>query len=286
MKRKRILYLTLILALAALASSGCGPIQEFIATETPTPTVTSTPTRTATPTPTSTPTATLTPTPTATTTPTQTPSPTVTLTTVPIAEIGAVSTATMENSWILYTLPEDGFAIALPPEWIHIELNLETFDNTLAVAEELNPQMERFLSSDTLNSLIASGIKFYGLDTSLEAINLGLPASVNILMVDLGMEFPLDMYADISLRALEDLADSEYPITHQRVLLSEIEAEQFIYVSEIAGLGIDTLQIRFFQYLMLKGSKQWVITLTTPLDLESSYTATFEGIVNSFQLLE
>jgi hypothetical protein len=192
----------------------------------------------------------------------------------------------MENGWILYTVPGEGFEIALPPEWLQIDLNPEVFEASIAIAEELNPKMGGFLSSDTMNSMIASGIKFYGLDPSPETINHGMPASVNILIVDLGFELPLDTLVNLNLETLSSLANPEIPITNQRTLLSNIEAEKITYVTDMVGLGAEPVSLMIVQYVMLEGSEQWVISLGTPFEMANSYSDTFEQIAKSFQMLK
>lgn len=214
-------------------------------------------------------------------TPTETPTPNPTL------EPLTVITATLESGWILYKAQADGFAIALPPEWISIDLNPETFEDTFAVMGELHPEFGGGLfTSETFRSLMAGGIKFYGLDTSQEAIILGSPATVNIVRIDLGFELPLDTLVALSLEQLESLANPDIPITNQRVTLSDVEAEEFTLVSELPGLGGDPVPVMITQYLLVDGSVQYVVTLGVPIELVDSYSSIFEDIGESFQLID
>ena len=89
-------------------------------------------------------------------------------------------TSTLDNGWLLYETHLDGFSIALPPDWLHINLNAETFADTLALGTENDPEVNDLLSGNVLLGLVASGIKFYAVDPSLEAVNLGLPTTLNV----------------------------------------------------------------------------------------------------------
>ena len=161
-------------------------------------------------------------------TPSQTPTPT--------PEPGIV-VSTLENGWTLYESNDDGFSIALPPEWLHINLNSESFSDALAISGEVNPDLDALFTSETLRNLVISGIKFYGLDPSIEAINLGLPTSINILSIDLGIELPLDTLMAINLQEIANLADPDYPLVTERTTISNLEAEEITYSAEMDGIG-------------------------------------------------
>lgn len=267
--------------------SACGPSQaELDATSTgiahdnfstqtaQAPTATNTPTDT--PIPTATATATAKPTLTPTTPPTATPT----------VEPGAFITSTLENGWINYESQTDGFTIALPPEWIPINLNPDTLDDALAVSGELNPEIGGLLTSEKLRNLIAAGIKFYALEVSQESLNLGLPPSANLLMVDLGLELPLDLLVPASIQQLESIADPEIPIAHQLVTLSNHEAAEITYVTDVVGIGGDPVSMMLMQYIMVDGTMQYVLTLGAPAELADSYSDILKDIAKSFQLLE
>jgi hypothetical protein len=117
MKHWKIVWISCILMLGMLASTGCETVMEFFATATPTPTETPTPTNTATPTetptPTFTPTNTLTPTPTL--TPTRTATATLTATPSKVATI--TPTAKPDLSAAVLTLKDLPASFkAMPPE--------------------------------------------------------------------------------------------------------------------------------------------------------------------------
>lgn len=247
----------------------------------PTPTYTLTPTHTPTSTPT--PTHTSTPTSAPTSTPTFTPAPTSTPTP---EETVDVITSTLETGWTLYQMVDEGFEIALPPEWQTISLNPETMQNALAIVGEQNPAFKDMFSSEMLLSLAASGVKLYGMNLQPDAMAYDLPPSINVIKIDLGMALPLDTYIPATLKQLETIADPEVPITHRRVTLSGIEAEEFKYGMAMTNLVGKPIKGKVVQYLLFDGTTQYAITLASPNELAEDYASIFEQIVQSFQILD
>ncbi len=253
------------------------------ATQTAQPTSTPTSTPTHTPTLTPTPTHTATPTHTPTTAPTFTPAPT----SAPASEETVdVITSTLETGWTLYRMVDEGFEIALPPGWQTFSLNPETMQDALAIVGEQNPAFKDMFSSEMLLRLAAAGIKFYGMNLQADAMAYDLPPSINILKIDLGMALPLDTYIPATLKQLEAVADPEVPITHRRVTLSGVDAEEFKYGMAMTNLLGKPIKGKVVQYLLVDGTTQYAITLASPNELAEGYAAIFEQIGQSFKLFD
>lgn len=254
-------------------------------TSTMTPTATNTPTLTPTRKPTSTPRPTRTPTwtPMPTKPPTPTPAPTAT-----VARVGAASvvTSTLKDGWILYRVESEGFAMALPPEWTQISLDPQALDAALKVVGEQNPEFKQFFSSETMRSLLASGLKFYAFNLDAEALALGLPPSANVIKLELPFSVPLDSYVAINLKQIESIADPSVPVAHQRVDLFNVEAEEFKYKMTMAGAMGKTVSSQIVQYLLVDGQIAYVITLVSPISLADTYVDTFTQVGKSFRLLD
>jgi hypothetical protein len=259
-------------------------MQSILAT--PTPTSTNTPTPTNTPTSTATPTPTQTPTPTPTATPTPKPTPTNKPTQTPTPEPAALITSTLGNEWILYALPEEGFAIALPPEWLQIPMDPEALENALTIAGEQNPNIGKMFNSETLRRLAASGLKFYGMDLSPESLESGFLVNINVLKIDLGFKIPFETYIAINLEQIKAIATSGTSVDHQPVKLSNVDAEKLTYEMEQVSLTGIPIQVAVTQYLILDGSTSYVITLIASTSIVDSYASTFEAIGQSFRLSE
>ncbi len=278
-----VLLIGVLLTMSCSAFQGLGATPTPLPTNTPAPTNTPVPTDTPTPTPTPIPTDTPTPTPRPTRTPkpTRTPSPTDT----PTSATAPVITSTLENDWVLYELSQEGFTLALPPEWLQITLDPETYEDALEIAGEQNPTIGKYLSSDSLRALMASGLKFYGMDTSLDALEAGFLANLNVLKMDLGFEAPLDTYVALNLKQIEALA-TEGTVEHERVELANLDAEKLTYEMSQTSTTGDPVQVTIVQYLALDGSTAYVVTMIAPTSLSDDYVPTFEEIGQSFRLTE
>lgn len=287
-RRQRVVIILLVAVLLLIV--GCGAPQETPVPTTVVPTATAVPTLTHTPPPTQTPTLTpsLTPTPTPTHTPTSTPSPSPepTATATPLPQASAFITSTVDNGWTLYDLQEGGFAIALPGEWVVIPVTPEGLGDLLARSRERNPAIGNAVSEEAMRTMAAQGILFYALDGSLESLLSDVPASVNVLRVDVGLELPLDIFAGLTLGQLEDLADPDIPVEYQLVRLSNTDAAEFVYTMPIATASGGFSPARLTQYAVLVGTEAYVISLGSTEEVADSYEATFREIGQSFRLLE
>ena len=163
-------------------------------------------------------------------------------------------------------------------------MSLELFESSLAVAGEMNPTVKRMFTSETLRQLIASGIKFYGIDLSPETFESDFMNNVNVMQNDIGIKIPLDTYIALSLKQLEALAVPDTPIQHEAVKLSDRDAEMITYEIDQVGLSGAPLRVTITQYVMLDDTIAYIITMGTASTSADSYAPTFEQIAQSFQL--
>lgn len=89
----------------------------------------------------------------------------------------------------------------------------------------------------------------------------------------------------MTIPQLETMADPAYPVDHQRINLSDLEAEEFTYVMSTTGLDGNLISILSKKYLIMDGSAQYAVTILTPLELQDFYSDTFDEIGKSFKLL-
>ena len=179
----------------------------------------------------------------------------------------------------------EGFAIAIPPEWEQLDLSAEGMEDTLALMGERNPEFGKVFSSQYVRGLLASGIKFYGLDLSDESFAHGFPTSVNVIKLDLGLDMPMDLFVDLNLQQIENLANPNYPVTHDRIQIGDLEAEEFSYQAQIVDPLGNSIDMWLNQYLLLDGPVAYVITLGGVPETEQSQAQIFHDIAHSFRLL-
>jgi hypothetical protein len=195
-------------------------------------------------------------------------------------------TSTLDSGWVLYTLPESGFEIALPPSWQPLALSAEALETILDVFSEQNPEMASLLSSDAVRALIASGVKLYGFDLSAEVLKQGAPVSMNVIQTELPIKVPFDSYVSINLAQIEALAGPNAQIEHRRLTISGREAEEITYQYEMMNFVGQNVAGSIVQYLLLDDGTAYVITMIAPLALEDTYVSVFQEIGQTFNLLE
>jgi len=202
---------------------------------------------------------------------------------VPV-QANEIITSTLANGWTLYEVVNEEFSIALPPEWLPIDLNPNALGDALKAVGEQNPELKRLFSNENLRNLAASGVKLYALNLKPETLLYDIPISMNVIKIDVGFKLPLDTYVPLVLRQLQAVADPQVPITHHRVTLSGIEAEEFKYSMSINNARGQPVKGQVIQYLIPVGTIQYTISLIAPGELAEEYMSTLEQIGQSFQL--
>jgi hypothetical protein len=194
------------------------------------------------------------------------------------AGTAAKSTAapSLEPGWKLYSVSAEGFAIALPPNWEKVDLNLTSADAAAAFKD--NPAFVKFLQGIQLNKYI----KFFGVDkqtvasdfaTNVNVVGVSLPDSVTTL----------DQVVAAELATYKRLQVST---THQRVHLSAGDAEQVDYTLTPTTASGGQVLTAIKQYILLRlgaHPTEFVVTLTTKVDQASSYDVAFGKIANAFR---
>lgn len=235
----------------------------------PTETLTPTATLTATPTPTSTPSPTRTPTPTF--TPTATPSQTT-------------LTSTLSSGWILYEKPTEGYALALPPSWEQIDMDPEAIEDLLDAFSKLNPDIGDWLEEQA-RSLMAAGLGFFAIDPDPAGVKAGFLTNCNILKQRLNIKASLNFYVQTTIPQLESLSNIAGPVTHRRVQVAGIEAEELKYQLSMSTATRKTVRVAATQFLVIRDKDMYVISFATPADHSQKYAPIIDKIIQSFKLI-
>lgn len=261
-----------VLVVSVVFALGCGTLPQIAAqptVPTPAPPATPRPIMTATPVPTVTPKPS--PTPTDTLTPTITPT-----------EVPAIIETELESGWYLYTLPQEGFSIAMPPDWYSLNLDEEMIDAAVDTVAEQDVLTASYLE-EVLPMLIAQGIKFYGIEISPDSLDRGYPASINIFWQELPGSMSFERFVDMNAAALESMLDMTTPLEQEMVELPSGTAGRLSYGMSGLDLAGEAVDVVLVQYLIeASGGEMYVITIGSSADTFDSYLTTFEQIVESF----
>jgi hypothetical protein len=198
-----------------------------------------------------------------------------------VGTIQPVPHARAEGGWPLYEVPAEGFALALPPDWRQIDMNPATFEAKFQETLKQNPQFEALHAN--LRQQVMAGTRFVGFDEA--TIQTGFATNVNVLRLPLPPGGTLDTAAAQSLRDLEKVPNVTKPIAHERVKIATADSERFRYKVTAQVAPGQTQALSITQFLFVKGTNGYMVTLTTLSAREVHYAATFEKIGQSFRFL-
>ncbi|MFN2176436.1 MAG: hypothetical protein ACK2U3_10860 [Anaerolineales bacterium] len=256
--------LFLIFILLHVGLSACGPGQLLGPTMTPTPTntPTSTPTQTPTSTPTHTPTLTPTNTSTPTFTPTRTPLPTNTPTPFPV-QVG----------WREYDL--SGFHIAVPEQWIAVDIDKEGFDAILGQLGDIESDWAKNTTEMMSSEAMQEMTKFWAMDS--EPAGVGY-ASTNVTYQTYFIEVEIeDFYAQM-LSAYQQMGIT---VTDSKcdLVINNLDAAWFEF-----QLGIGPFSVKEHQYVYLNNRDIWSVIVAVDVSEWNKYESIFGKIAESFRV--
>ena len=189
--------------------------------------------------------------------------------------------STLATGWILYEKPIDGFAIALPPAWKQIDMDLQTIDAMIKFYKETDPQMADLMEKS--RSSVSAGLKFMAFDLAPGSRTKNYLTNVTVEKSRLQAEISLNVYVQIVAGQMENMASVVKPISHRRVTFAGGEAEQLQY-DVVFKLVAETVKIHITQYVVIQGKDIYVLSLAVQADQSYKYTSTFEKIAQSFRL--
>lgn len=254
------------------------------ATQTAEPTATPLPTDTPTPEPTATntpvPTDTATPLPTETPLPTNTPEPTATAT-----PASTLIQTELDSGDILYEQTEAGFALALSPDWLVIDLSSNDFSQMLGVVGGQNESLS-FFSEEYFQSIVASGIRFYAVNTGVDSMSNSVPLSINIIIQEEDFGLTLEEFMTVNVAQFENFFDLTSEVEQEVIILGELEVGRIGYtLNLVTALGVPS-EISNTQYFVMADGKIFVITLGMGIDLVEQYQESARTAVETFQLID
>jgi hypothetical protein len=209
---------------------------------------------------------------------------TPTLTPTPV-----LPTATLEPAippdWETHELPEQHFSIAIPPGWTKLDLDADTMESILDSAVGDNPELAQLINSQA-RSLVATGIKFYALDLSPEALAAGFPSNVNVFRQEMGVEVSPDFLAQTTVGYLKNLEAVQGDIATRRIDLPAGEAAQLQYRMRTTLPAGDEIDMMLAQYIVVDGEVAYIISLGGRAQDAEKNTPIFDQIARSVRILD
>ena len=187
-----------------------------------------------------------------------------------------------DNGWPVYEVSSEGFALALPPDWRQFDMNPKTFEAKIQETLKQNPQLGPMVGN--LRQQLTAGVKFFGFD--MATAGTGFATNVNVMRAPLPPGTTLDTAVADTVRQLESLATVTKPVAHERLKMATGDRERIHCKMTMKSPTGQNFALTTTQYITLRGSDGYVVTLTTLLNEDAKYAPTFEKIGRSFRFIK
>jgi hypothetical protein len=196
----------------------------------------------------------------------------------------STETTLLDSGWIRYTKASEGFTLALPPEWLQVDMNAAAIDTALKKLANSDPNLKSMLT-EQVRSAAANGVKFFGFDAPEDLASEEI-ALMNVGKSSAATDMPLETIARAVLNQYNDLPTVLKPVTLKRIQLPAGDARQFqVNIKLQDGTG-KTREIEMTQYILINGGYPYFISFSTPRDQAETYAPIFEKIAQSFQFVK
>lgn len=216
--------------------------------------------------------------------PTEPPMPTA----APAEEDGGgspVTSTTLDSGDVRYEVQDASFAITLPASWLQVDVRPETFKEGIDEVAKQNPEFGKVLGSQ-LATLTASNVRFFAFDQVPDAMSAGYITNVNVIRQDLGLEVPLEMLMPATVQQLEGLSNVQGQVDTETVKTAAGDAAKLQYKLTLATADGADAEVRIVQFLVIKGTSLYVVSMGTLEKDAETYLPLFQQIGESFELME
>lgn len=187
------------------------------------------------------------------------------------------------NGWSEYPVPDQNFAIALPPTWRRLPINSSELDAALQVVRQSNPELATALGASA-QELLQSGVKFWAYDPDPSSLKSNFATNVTVTRQTLPNEVSFDAYVLVNVSQIEQLSTRQGSVSHERVTLSNLPAEKIRYNIVFQSSDGTSITSAITLYLLLYRNDAYVLTYATRLEQLDHYAATFDQSAATFRL--
>ncbi|MDH7488785.1 MAG: DsbA family protein [Anaerolineae bacterium] len=213
-------------------------------------------------------------------TPTPTPQPTATTPAVAPTEPPAPT-----EGWTVYEVPDERFAIALPPTWGNVDMNPANFQASLNAVQEKYPDVADLVQGEAI-ALINAGVAFFGFDPTSEALKAGGATDASVQRQRMGTGATLDQIRQLVQAQLENTESIQKPIHIQTTdLAAGGQALEVSFRANVTDRDGNPLELQVFQYLALNRTDLYVVTMSANADLAGRYAPVFRSIGRSLAFI-
>lgn len=189
-----------------------------------------------------------------------------------------VGSGAIPAGWTTHDLTSEGFRLGLPPEWQ--EVSPGDVDSSLAELRRDNPDLAELLEGQLAGSL-SELVRFFAFDTHSPTLAEEFATNVNVVVEPLpaGVDFP--QYLDANLSQLRQVPGVTVALDDDNVALPGGRAA---VIKSVFTLNSPTgpRAIAVTQYLLLAGSRGFILSMTTTPEHEPTYGSVWEQIAKTF----
>ena len=193
-----------------------------------------------------------------------------------------VSKVKAENDWPLYEVPAEGFAVALPPDWVHMEVSSQNMDEMIAKLVTANPALASF--GESFRKQVRSGIKFFGFDKQAAATGSGTNVTIAKAMLPAGAT--LASITDLNVGQIQSVFKLTSAIDREPKTTPHLGAERIRFSFQMAGLDGRPTNLAIVQYYYVTDKVYFVLGLTTTADQADQNADIANSIGDSFRVLK
>lgn len=193
---------------------------------------------------------------------------------------GKAGPITVPAGWATQDLSSEGFTLALPPDWKVIPPG-----DVEPAVDELraeNPELADLIEGQLQGSL-SQLVRFFAFDTDAPTLAQGFATNVNVVVEPLQTDdVAFAAYVDANIRNLKQVPGVTVTLKDDNLALPGGRAA--LINSEFTLNSADGVRkIDVTQYVMLRGRRGLILSMTTTPEHAATYAQTFTDIAKTFR---
>lgn len=191
---------------------------------------------------------------------------------------GGSGKVSIPAGWTAQDASDEGFRLALPPGWQEVEPG--RVDDSLDQVREDNPELAEVIESQLSGSL-SDLVRFFAFDTRSPTLAEQFATNVNVVVEPLPGGVDFDEYLDANLSQLRTVpgvrvsGEDEVSLPGGR---AAVITSTFTLNSPSGPKDIAVTQ-----YLLMRGDRGFILSMTTTPGHIATYRETFEQIARTFE---
>ncbi len=204
---------------------------------------------------------------------------------MPVVAPTATAAPASTEGWTRYEVPDEQFAIALPPTWGNVDMDPARFQESLNAVQQKYPDVADLVQGEAI-AFINAGVSFFGFDPASEALKAGGATDASVQRQRMGAGATLEQIRGLVLAQLESNESIQKPIAVQTTSLSAGgQALEVSFRANVTDRNGNPLELQVFQYLALNKANLYIVTLTANADVAGRYASVFRGIGTSLAFI-